>query len=131
MLESVSWFRGWGASLTRPPCTSLSVRSLRSRSYVPRVGISLVISWCGSLFFTPLPRSCLVVQRVGSLSFTPGCQLCQVVQRIYRVSYTPRAGMCLLVRRIGSLMLQSLKSPLLNASWLFMCSLSRRLVSAS
>ena len=81
-----------------------SVSSFAEESLIrARVEISLVIRWCGSLFYTPLPRSCLVVQWVGSLSYTPGCQLGQVVQRIYRVSYTPRAGMCLLVRRIGSL----------------------------
>ena len=74
-------FRGWGVCLTRPPCSSLSVRSLSSHSDTPRPGINLAIWWCGSLFYTPLPGICLVVQRVGSLSYTPGCLLCQVVQR--------------------------------------------------
>ena len=42
LLKSVSLFRGLGVSLTRPPCSSLSVRLLRSRSDTPRAGINLV-----------------------------------------------------------------------------------------
>ena len=80
-----------GLVIRRPPCSSLSVRSLRSRSYRLCAGISLVIWWCGSLFYRTLPRICLVVQRVGSLSYTPRAGFCLVIRRLGNLSYTSSA----------------------------------------